>query len=166
MGGTPAFKPVMLFGLRGRPGGFALQKGECEQSWLSLLFIGGLRLIALLFFKTRQESMTKVLLFLAQTQSTASTFPGGFGALMQFIPLILMLGAMYFLLIAPQRKKQKEHEKMLKTLKAGDEIITTGGLYATITTVRDDCFVVRIGENKVGLRKGFINQLVKRGDAA
>lgn len=88
--------------------------------------------------------------------------------MVQMAPLILMFAAMYFLLIAPQRKKQKEHEKMLTQLKAGDEVVTTGGIYGTITSVKDDRFVVRIGENnaKVEVGKGFISTVVKRADAA
>ena len=107
--------------------------------------------------------MTKFSVFLAQ----AAPAPSGPAALLQFLPLILMFAAMYFLLIAPQRKKQKEHEKMLTTLVAGDEIVTTGGLYGTITSVKEDRFIVRIGENmKVELGKGFIHALVKKSDAA
>ena len=88
--------------------------------------------------------------------------------MVQMAPLILMFAAMYFLLIAPQRKKQKEHEKMLTQLKPGDEVVTTGGIYGTITSVKDDRFVVRIGENnaKVEVGKGFISTVVRKADAA
>jgi len=88
--------------------------------------------------------------------------------MVQLAPLILMFAAMYFLLIAPQRKKQKEHEKMLTQLKPGDEVVTTGGIYGTITSVKDDRFVVRIGENnaKVEVGKGFISTVVRKADAA
>ena len=88
--------------------------------------------------------------------------------LVQMAPLILMFAAMYFLLIAPQRKKQKEHAKMLTQLQPGDEVVTTGGIYGTITSVKDDRFVVRIGENnaKVEVGKGFISTVVRKSDAA
>ncbi len=88
--------------------------------------------------------------------------------MVQMAPLILMFAAMYFLLIAPQRKKQKQHEKMLTQLQPGDEVVTTGGIYGTITSVKDDRFVVRIGENnaKVEVGKGFISTVVKKADAA
>lgn len=86
---------------------------------------------------------------------------------MQFLPLVLMFAAMYFLLIAPQRKKQKAHEKMMSELQAGDEIITTGGVYGTITSVKDDRFVVRVSEGqKLEISKGFIHACVKRANAA
>ena len=88
--------------------------------------------------------------------------------MVQMAPLILMFAAMYFLLIAPQRKKQKQHEKMLTQLQPGDEVVTTGGIYGTITSVKDDRFVVRIGENnaKVEVGKGFISTVVRKADAA
>jgi preprotein translocase subunit YajC len=110
--------------------------------------------------------MTKISLFLAQAAPAAA--PGPADMLKGFLPIILMFAAMYFLLIAPQRKKQKEHEKMLANLKAGDEVVTAGGIYGVITSVKDDRFVIRIGDNnaKVEVGKGFISSLVKKADAA
>jgi preprotein translocase subunit YajC len=57
---------------------------------------------------------------------------------------------------------------MIKELKSGDEVITTGGIYGTITGVKDDRFVVRIGDNnaKVELAKGFVTSVVKKSDAS
>lgn len=66
---------------------------------------------------------------------------------MSFLPMILIFVAFWFLLIAPQRKKQKEHDKMVKALEKGAQIKTVGGLFGTITGVKDDRFVVRIAEN-------------------
>lgn len=109
--------------------------------------------------------MTKLHLLLAQAPAAA---PSSTGGLLQLAPMILLFGAMYFLLIAPQRKKQKAHEKMLTELKAGDEVVTAGGIYGTITSVRDDRFIVRIGDNnaKVEVGKGFISTVVKKADAS
>lgn len=110
--------------------------------------------------------MTKFSVLLAQA-APAPAAPSGAAALLQFAPLVLMFAAMYFLLIAPQRKKQKEHEKMMTTLQAGDEIVTTGGIYGTITSVKDDRFTVRVGDNnqKLEIGKGFIHALVKKAGA-
>jgi len=96
-------------------------------------------------------------------EQTAPASSGGLSGLMGLLPIILMFGAMYFLLIAPQRKKQKQHEKMLSELAEGDEIVTAGGLYATITNVKTDRFVVRIADGtKVELGKGFVSSVVKK----
>ena len=78
-------------------------------------------------------------------------------------PAILLMAGFYFLFIAPQRKKQKEHEKMLASLGSGDEILTNGGIFGVITNVKDDRFVVRIADDtKIELGKGFIQSVVKK----
>ena len=111
---------------------------------------------------TKMSSLFNSIDFLAQTPTAAPTAGGG---LMTFLPMVLLFAAMYFLLIAPQRKKQKEHDKMLKTLESGDEIVTTGGIFGVITNVKEDRFVVRIADNtKIELGKGFVQTVVKRQD--
>ena len=106
---------------------------------------------------------------LAQTAAPAGQpqAPGGFGGGgVIWIAYALMFAAMYFFMIAPQRKKQKEHEKMMKSLQSGDEVVTTGGLYGTITNVKDDRFVVRIADNtKVEIGKGFVTAVLNKQSA-
>ena len=84
---------------------------------------------------------------------------GGLGGL---LPILLLFAGMWFLLIAPQRKRQKEHDKMVSELKKGDEIVTTGGLFGTIAFVKKDRLVVEIAENtKVELGKQFISSKIE-----
>jgi len=93
--------------------------------------------------------------FLTQFPLAQAAPPGG--GLGQFLPIILLFVGMWFLIIAPQRKRQKAHEKMLSELKTGDEIVTSGGIYGTITNVKDDRLVVRIADNtKIELGKSFV----------
>ena len=82
---------------------------------------------------------------LAMAPSGDPSAPGG--GLMGFLPMILIFVAFWFLLIAPQRKKQKEHDKMIKALEKGAKVKTVGGVFGTVTGVKDDRFVVRIAEN-------------------
>ena len=83
--------------------------------------------------------------------------PGDSG-LMSFLPMILIFVAFYFLLIRPQRQKQKKHEKMIQALDKGEKVKTVGGMYGTITGVKDNCFVVRIAENvKVEISKEAVS---------
>jgi preprotein translocase subunit YajC len=97
-------------------------------------------------------------LFFAQTAA-----PGPGGGLMGVLPMILIFGAMYFFMIAPQRKKQKEHQKMLEALTSGDEVITAGGIYGEITNKKDDRYVIRIADNtKIEVGKAFIASLVRK----
>lgn len=80
------------------------------------------------------------------------------GGLGQFLPIILLFVGMWFLIIAPQRKRQKAHDKMLNELQSGDEIVTSGGIYGTITNVKEDRFVVRIADNtKIEIGKAFVS---------
>jgi preprotein translocase subunit YajC len=60
------------------------------------------------------------------------------GALGQFVPLILIFAIMYFLLIRPQQKKLKEHQKMVEGLRRGDQVITQGGLIGKVVKVKDE----------------------------
>lgn len=86
--------------------------------------------------------------------------PSG-GGLSQFLPIILLFVGMWFLIIAPQRKKQKAHDKMITELKTGDAIITSGGIYGSITNVKDDRFVVRVADNvKIELTKQSIGNKI------
>jgi preprotein translocase subunit YajC len=54
------------------------------------------------------------------------------------IPMVLIFGIMYFLLIRPQQKKLKEHQNMVEALRRGDQIVTAGGIVGKVTKVRDD----------------------------
>ena len=56
----------------------------------------------------------------------------------QFIPLVLILGVFWFLIIRPQQKKQKAHVSMVDSLRKGDKVITSGGIFGTIVKVGDD----------------------------
>jgi len=97
-------------------------------------------------------------------QTAAPATGGGFPT--QLLVMALMFGGFYFVFIAPQRKKQKEHERMLAALQSGDEVITTGGVYGVITNVKDDRFVVRVADNtKIEVGKGFIQSVIRKPGA-
>jgi preprotein translocase subunit YajC len=102
---------------------------------------------------------------LAQTTAPAGpqgSGQQGFGGMM-IVVYALFIGGFYFLFIAPQKKKQKEHEKLLATLQSGDEVVTTGGIYGTITNVKDDRFVVRVADNtKIEIGKSFVQSVVRK----
>lgn len=94
----------------------------------------------------------------------APAAPAG-NPLMQLLPFLFIFAAMYFFMIAPQRKKQKEHEKMLKSLAPGDEIITSGGIYGTVTSVKEDRFIVRVADSaKIEIGKSFVHAVVSKAD--
>ncbi len=68
--------------------------------------------------------------------------------LVQILPLVLIVVVFYFLLIRPQRKKDKEVKNMLANLKVGDRITTIGGIYGTIASIKDDVLTIDVGADK------------------
>ena len=67
---------------------------------------------------------------------------------LQLLPMILIFVVFYFVLIRPQRKKDKEAKAMLDNLKVGDRICTIGGIYGTIVRIKDDVLTIEVGEQK------------------
>jgi preprotein translocase subunit YajC len=94
--------------------------------------------------------------------------PGGGGQsnpLIGFLPLVLIILVMYFLMIRPQAKKQKEHRAMLEQLQKGDRILTSGGIIGTIAGIKENegLLIFKIADNvKVELSKGSVAQVIKK----
>ncbi len=64
----------------------------------------------------------------------------------QLVPLIIIMVIFYFLLIRPQQKRAKEHRNMVESLKKGDKVVTNGGIFGTVTDVKDDYLKVDIAD--------------------
>ena len=69
--------------------------------------------------------------------------------LVQLLPLILLFAVMYFLMIRPQKKKDKQIQDMRKSLQVGDEIVTIGGICGKIVKTKDESFIIQVGADKV-----------------
>jgi len=75
--------------------------------------------------------------------------------------LVLIFGVMYFLMIRPQRKKQKEHEQLIEELKRGDRVVTAGGIHGVVESLSEDSIVlkvesgatIRVSRNSVTLKQ-------------
>jgi len=78
------------------------------------------------------------------TLITAQAAAGGENALMGMLPIILMFVILYFLMIRPQMKRQKEHRNMVAALAKGDEVITSGGLLGRISKVTDSYITIEV----------------------
>ena len=90
---------------------------------------------------------------LADAAATAATEEMSTGAMInytavQLLPMILIFVVFYFMLIRPQRKKDKEAKQMLANLKVGDRVCTIGGIYGTIVRIKDDVLTIEVGEQK------------------
>ena len=76
-------------------------------------------------------------------------FQGGAGGFGFLIPMVLVFGVFYLLLIRPQQRKQRELQATVAQLKAGDKVVTTGGVIGTITAVRDTSFLIRSADKSI-----------------
>ena len=70
-------------------------------------------------------------------------------ALIQLAPLLIIILIMYFLMIRPQKKKDKQIQDMRKSLQVGDEIITIGGICGKIVKTKEESFIIQVGADKV-----------------
>ena len=91
--------------------------------------------------------------------------PGGSGQssqIMAFLPLILLFAVFYFLLIRPQQKRARTHKSFIENLKKGDRVVTSGGMYGTITGVTDDAVTIEVAEKvRVKVLKSAIADYAK-----
>ena len=95
---------------------------------------------------------------LAQTAAAPS-------ALVQFVPILLIFAIFYFLLLAPMRKRQKQHQALLAALKRGDKVVTNGGLLGEIAAVEEKVVHLKLADNvRVRVAKSAIAGL--EGDPA
>jgi preprotein translocase subunit YajC len=100
-----------------------------------------------------------LLTLLQAADATQTTPPTGgeasgspLDSVMGFMPVILIFGIMYFVLIGPERKQRKKRETMLKALKKGDKVVTSGGMHGTIATITDTLVTLQVDE---GVRLKF-----------
>ena len=91
---------------------------------------------------------------------TAATAAGG-EFISMIIMLVVMFGILYFMMIRPQKKKEKAVKNMLDALKRGDRICTIGGLYGTIVSVKDDTVTITLGaeQNTVVIAKWAVRSV-------
>jgi preprotein translocase subunit YajC len=85
--------------------------------------------------------------FIALAQSAGGA-PAG-GGLISFAPFLLIIVIFYFLIIRPQQKKEKERKRMINELKTGDKVLTIGGMYGVITSIKEgnDVVTVKVSDN-------------------
>lgn len=98
--------------------------------------------------------------------SILATEPGNI--LTMILPMILIFGLMYFMMIRPQQKEQKKKDLMLKELAVGDTVLTTSGFYGTVIDIDDDTVIVEFGNNRncrIPMQKVAITAVEKPEDA-
>ncbi|HTL18348.1 MAG TPA: preprotein translocase subunit YajC [Patescibacteria group bacterium] len=80
--------------------------------------------------------------------------------------LVIMVVMFYFVLIRPQSKKAKDHAELLKTVKPGDRVITSGGVVGVVVTVREKTLSIRSADSKFEVTKAAITEITERGGAS
>lgn len=81
-----------------------------------------------------------------------------------FVPLVLFVVVFYFVVMRPQQKKAKEHAMLLKSVKRGDKIITSGGIVATVMNVTDKHVAIRSADAKLEITRSAIAEITERGN--
>lgn len=100
----------------------------------------------------------------AHAQGAQQGDPFGF-----LLPMLIIFGAFYFLLIRPQQKRQKAHTALIAAIKAGDEVLTAGGILGHVTGVSDHYATLKISDNvEIKVQKSTVSAVVPKGtiDAA
>jgi preprotein translocase subunit YajC len=82
------------------------------------------------------------------------------------VPLVLLVVVFYFVLIRPQQKKAKEHQQLLKTVKPGDKVVTSGGILGVVITVKDKTITLRSADAKLEITKSAIAEVTERSGEA
>ncbi|WP_414443965.1 preprotein translocase subunit YajC [Burkholderia sp. 22PA0099] len=89
---------------------------------------------------------------------------GAESSLMSFLPLVLMFAVLYFIMIRPQMKRQKEHRNMLSAMAKGDEVVTNGGLVGKVTKVGEAYVGVEVSEGtEITVQKSAVTTILPKG---
>ena len=83
-------------------------------------------------------------------------------AWVQLLPLVILFVLMYFVLLRPQMKRQKEQEKLISSVKSGDRVVAAGGIYGTVTNIKDAVVVLKVADNvKIEVQRSTITSVDK-----
>ena len=99
---------------------------------------------------------------------TLAATNGSMGIIGMFVYIVVIVGAMYFIAIRPQKKQQKQLAELLAGLEVGDTVLTTSGFYGVVIDITDDTVIVEFGNNKncrIPMQKSAIIQAEKPGQA-
>src|SRR3954454_8145623 len=92
--------------------------------------------------------------------------PGG-GGIAAFVPFILIFVIMYFVLLRPQMKRQKDQQRLIGTLKTGDRVVTNAGIHGLISNVKDTTVIVKVADNvKIEMEKSAVTNVLKSAEGA
>ena len=103
-------------------------------------------------------------MFISNAYAQAAAPAGAAGGLMSFLPIILMFVVLYFLMIRPQMKRQKEQKAMIDALAKGDEVVTAGGLVGKVSKVGEGYIHLEVANStEIVMQKAAVTMLLPKG---
>ncbi|HEX8281103.1 MAG TPA: preprotein translocase subunit YajC [Chthoniobacterales bacterium] len=106
-------------------------------------------------------------MFITLLAQAASPSPAGPNPLASFVPIILIFIIMYFIILRPQMKRQKDQARLVSALKTGDRVVTASGIHGLISNVKDRTVIVKIADNvKIEMEKSAVSAVVNADAAA
>lgn len=104
-------------------------------------------------------TLSMILLWMGGNPNAGGAAPN---PLISFLPFVFIIAIMYFMMIRPQQKRQKEHQKMVAALGKGDKVITSGGIHGTVQGTKETSVIVKIADNvKVEVERSAVTAVVK-----
>jgi preprotein translocase subunit YajC len=95
---------------------------------------------------------------------TAGAAAGGESSLLSMLPLVLMFVVLYFVMIRPQMKRQKEHKAMIEAVAKGDEVVTSGGLLGKITKIGESFLTLEVASGvELQVQRSAVVQVLPKG---
>ncbi len=96
---------------------------------------------------------------------TPAAGPGG--GILGFVPFIFIFVIMYFVLLRPQMKRQKDQQRLVSTLKTGDRVVTNAGIHGLISNVKETTVIVKVADNvKIEMEKSAVTTVLKSAEGA
>ncbi len=101
----------------------------------------------------------------ALSAPTCSTGGSAGGGMNMMIMMALVFGIMYFMMIRPQQRKEKDRKKLINELKTGTRVVFSGGIIGTVTNVKDNTFIVKIADGvKIEIARGAVTRTLEKGE--
>jgi preprotein translocase subunit YajC len=90
---------------------------------------------------------------------------GGLGQLNFPVMMVLVFGIMYFMMIRPQQRKEKERRALIANVKTGDRVIFSGGILGHVTNVKDTTLAIKVADNvKIEILRGAVSRVLDKGE--
>lgn len=104
-----------------------------------------------------------LLILMAAPPGGEGQSPGGIGQMM--VPMLIIFGIFYFMIIRPQQRKEKDRKAMISSVKSGARIMFSGGIMGTVTNVKEHTLVVKIADGvKIEVARGAVSRVMEKGD--